>query len=301
MALEEVELLLPFAVADYVDFYSSLDHATNVGRMFRPGAEPLLPNWRHMPIGYHGRAGTVVVERDADPPAQRPAPRARRRRAGLRPERAPRHRARAGVRRRRAERAGRAGGRSTPRSTTSSACVLVNDWSARDIQAWEYRPLGPFLAKSFATSMAAWVTPLAAVLDRRVAAPAQEPAPLHYLREDPWALDLDLEIELNGSVDRAHERPAPVLVGSPAARAPDGQRRVAARRRPLRLGHHLGPRARAARLPARAGVERGRADRARRRVDAQLPARRRRGRPARAAEATRWRWARSAGGSSRRA
>jgi fumarylacetoacetase len=78
--------------------------------------------------------------------------------------------------------------------------VLVNDWSARDIQAWEYRPLGPFLAKSFATSMAAWVTPLDAVLDRRVPAPAQQPAPLEYLREDPWAFDLDLEIELNGTV-----------------------------------------------------------------------------------------------------
>jgi fumarylacetoacetase len=78
--------------------------------------------------------------------------------------------------------------------------VLVNDWSARDLQAWEYRPLGPFLAKSFATSVAAWVTPLEAVLDRRVPAPAQEPAPLEYLREEPWAFDLDLEIELNATV-----------------------------------------------------------------------------------------------------
>ena len=78
--------------------------------------------------------------------------------------------------------------------------LLVNDWSARDLQAWEYRPLGPFLAKSFATSVAAWVTPLEAILDRRVAAPAQEPAPLPYLREEPWAFDLDLEIELNGTV-----------------------------------------------------------------------------------------------------
>jgi fumarylacetoacetase len=78
--------------------------------------------------------------------------------------------------------------------------VLVNDWSARDLQAWEYRPLGPFLAKSFATSVAAWVTPLDAVLDRRVPAPAQEPAPLEYLREEPWAFDLDLEIELNATV-----------------------------------------------------------------------------------------------------
>jgi fumarylacetoacetase len=78
--------------------------------------------------------------------------------------------------------------------------LLVNDWSARDLQAWEYRPLGPFLAKSFATSVAAWVTPLEVILDRRVAAPAQEPAPLPYLREEPWALDLDLEIELDGTV-----------------------------------------------------------------------------------------------------
>ena len=139
---------------------------------------PLPPNWRHLPIGYHGRCGHGGGQRDADPPARRPAPRARRRRAGLRPQHAPRRRARVGLRRRRAERARRAGGRRAPRSTTSSASLLVNDWSARDVQAWEYRPLGPFLAKSFATSVAAWVTPLEAILDRRVAAPAQEPAPL---------------------------------------------------------------------------------------------------------------------------
>ena len=78
--------------------------------------------------------------------------------------------------------------------------VLLNDWSARDLQAWEYRPLGPFLGKSFATSIAAWVTPLAALERLRVPAPAQEPAPLGYLREDPWALDVDLEVELNGVV-----------------------------------------------------------------------------------------------------
>jgi fumarylacetoacetase len=77
--------------------------------------------------------------------------------------------------------------------------VLLNDWSARDLQEWESRPLGPFLAKSFATSVAAWVTPIEAVLTRRVPAPAQEPEPLPYLREEPWALDLDLEVELNGT------------------------------------------------------------------------------------------------------
>jgi len=77
--------------------------------------------------------------------------------------------------------------------------VLLNDWSARDLQAWESRPLGPFLAKSFATSISAWVTPLDAIVGRRVPAAAQEPDPLPYLREDPWAFDLDLEVELNGA------------------------------------------------------------------------------------------------------
>ena len=200
VALDEVELLLPIAVRDYVDFYSSLDHATNVGRLFRPDAEPLPPNWRHLPVGYHGRAGTVVVERDADPPPARAAPRAGRRRAGLRPERAPGHRARAGLRRRRAERARRAGGRGATRSTTSSACCWSTTGARATCRRGSTARSGPFLAKSFATSVAAWVTPLEAVLDRRVAAPAQEPAPLPYLREDPWALDLDLEIELNGTV-----------------------------------------------------------------------------------------------------
>jgi fumarylacetoacetase len=78
--------------------------------------------------------------------------------------------------------------------------VLLNDWSARDLQAWESQPLGPFLSKSFATSIAAWVTPLDALGDRAVRAPAQEPRPLPYLREEPWALDLDLELEINGTV-----------------------------------------------------------------------------------------------------
>ena len=199
VALDEVELLLPIAVGDYVDFYSSLDHATNVGRLFRPDADPLVPNWRHMPIGYHGRAGTVVV---SGTPIRRPS--------GQRCEpgdEAPVFGASArldielelgfvvGV--------PSALGEAVAVDAALDhvfGVVLVNDWSARDIQAWEYRPLGPFLAKSFATSVAAWVTPLDAILDRRVPAPAQEPAPLEYLREDPWALDLDLEIELNGTV-----------------------------------------------------------------------------------------------------
>ena len=185
-------------MADYVDFYSSLEHATNLGRLFRPDAEPLLPNWRHLPVGYHGRAGTVVVS------GTRCAARAGSAAAGRRGARAS-ARARgwtsssssASSSAPRAPSASRCP--SSARSTTSSALVLVNDWSARDLQAWEYQPLGPFLGKSFATSIGAWVTPLAAVLDRRVAAPAQAPEPLAYLREEPWALDVALEVELNGT------------------------------------------------------------------------------------------------------
>jgi fumarylacetoacetase len=199
MALEEVELLLPIAVGDYVDFYSSLEHAANVGRLFRPDADPLVPNWRHMPIGYHGRAGTLVV---SGTPIRRPS--GQRRGPG---DEAPVYGAsvRLDIELELGFVVGAPSALGEPVAVQRAldhvfGVLLVNDWSARDLQAWEYRPLGPFLAKSFATSMAAWVTPLEAVLDRRVDAPAQEPAPLPYLHEEPWALDLDLEIELNGTI-----------------------------------------------------------------------------------------------------
>jgi fumarylacetoacetase len=198
VALDEVQLLLPIAVGDYVDFYSSLEHASNVGRIFRPDAEPLVPNWRHMPIGYHGRAGTVVV---SGTPIRRPS--GQRREPG---DEAPVFgpSVRLDIELELGFVVGAAGALGEPVTVDAAldhvfGVALVNDWSARDLQAWEYRPLGPFLAKSFATSMAAWVTPLEAVLDRRVGAPAQEPAPVAYLREDPWAFDLDLEVELNGT------------------------------------------------------------------------------------------------------
>ncbi len=200
LSLDDVEPELPFTVADYVDFYSSLEHATNLGKMFRPDSEPLLPNWRHLPVGYHGRAGTVVVSGtevrrpsgqakppDADAPAYGPS-----KRLDIELELgfvvgAP-------------SRLGEA----VPTSAFAEhvfGVVLVNDWSARDIQAWEYVPLGPFLGKSFATSISAWVTPLALLDDRRVPAPPQEPEPLPHLRVDgDWALDLPLEVELNGTV-----------------------------------------------------------------------------------------------------
>jgi len=196
--LEEAELLLPIEVGDYVDFYSSIEHASNVGRMFRPDADPLPPNWRHLPIGYHGRSGTVVV---SGTPIRRP--RGQRRDAGdAAPDFGPSTRLDIELELGFVVGVPSAQGEPVPVDRALDhvfGVVLLDDWSARDLQAWEYRPLGPFLAKSFATSISAWVTPLDAVLARRVPAAAQEPEPLPYLREDPWAFDLDLEVELNGA------------------------------------------------------------------------------------------------------
>ena len=198
--LADVELHLPFRVADYVDFYSSLEHATNLGRLFRPDADPLLPNWRHLPVAYHGRAGTVVVSGTPvrRPCGQRKAPDA------PAPTFGPSRRLDVelelgfvvGV----GSRLGEPVHASSFREHVFGV-LLVNDWSARDIQAWEYQPLGPFLGKSFATSIAGWVTPLAALEHAWVAGPPQDPEPLPYLRaESTCNLDVELEIELNGEV-----------------------------------------------------------------------------------------------------
>ncbi len=198
--LEEATVHLPFEVADYVDFYSSLEHATNLGRLFRPDSDPLLPNWRHLPIGYHGRAGTVVV---SGTPVVRPSGQSK-----ASDDPAPRF----GPSRRldiELELGFVVGMPSVLGTPVSPAAfrdhvfgvVLVNDWSARDIQAWEYQPLGPFLGKSFATSISGWVTPLALLEDRFVAPPAQDPKPLPHLRvAGNWALDIELEVELSDTV-----------------------------------------------------------------------------------------------------
>jgi fumarylacetoacetase len=198
--LEEAELLLPFAVADYQDFWSSIHHASNSGRIFRPGSEdPLPPNWRHMPIAYHGRSATVVV---SGTPIRRPQGQSRPARDGDGPGFGPS--AKLDVELELGFVVGTPSRMGEPVPVDRAAehlfgVVLLNDWSARDLQAWESQPLGPFLGKSFATSISPWVVPMAALEPFR-AAPATppEPAPAGYLREPAWALDVALEIELNG-------------------------------------------------------------------------------------------------------
>jgi fumarylacetoacetase len=193
---------LPFEVADYVDFYSSLEHATNLGRLFRPDQEPLLPNWRWLPVGYHGRAGTVVVSgTDVVRPCGQLG------KGELGPSRRLDGELELGFVVGVPSRLGE------PVPVEAFAdhvfgVVLVNDWSARDIQAWEYQPLGPFLGKSFQTSISAWVTPLALLEDARVEAPLQEPPPLPHLAGGrDWALDVALELELNGeTISRGNAR-----------------------------------------------------------------------------------------------
>ena len=200
--LSGVRLHRPFEVGDYVDFYASENHATNVGRLFRPGGEALMPNWKHLPVGYHGRSGTVVL---SGTPVTRPR--------GQRPaEAGPTFGPTFGPSQRldfEAE-VGFVVGVGSPLGSPIAVdafadhvfgAFLVNDWSARDIQAWESRPLGPFLAKSFATSISPWVVPLEALAQARIRPPPQDPEPLPYLSgRDNWALDLALEIQLNGQV-----------------------------------------------------------------------------------------------------
>jgi fumarylacetoacetase len=185
--LTDVTLHLPFEPADYVDFYASEHHAANLGALFRPGSPPLLPNWKHLPVGYHGRAGSLVV---SGTPAIRPSGQfkeADRQTPTFGPSRKLDIEAEVGF------------VVGTPTEYGQQVTLdqfpdhvfgvcLVNDWSARDLQAWEYVPLGPFLGKSFATSLSPWIVPLDVPL-------------LSYLDDQsqpPWGLDIELEVRLNG-------------------------------------------------------------------------------------------------------
>ena len=198
----EVTLHLPVEVADYVDFYSSRHHAENLGRMFRPDSAPLTPNWKHLPIGYHGRAGTVQV---SGTPVVRPSGQ-RKAQTDDAPTFGPSQRLDI-----EAEVGFVVGtpselGRPVPLADFGEhvfGVCLVNDWSARDLQSWEYVPLGPFLGKSFLTSISPWVVPLAALQAARVAPPARDVPLLPYLDDSdtgPWGLDIAIEVRLNGQL-----------------------------------------------------------------------------------------------------
>jgi fumarylacetoacetase len=212
--LADVRPVLPVSIADYVDFYSSEHHAANAGQIFRPGQPPLLPNWKQLPVGYHGRAGTVVVSGTPilRPYGQRKAPDTAT--ATFGPSQRLDIEAEVGFV------VGMPSELGSPVSVDRFAdhvfgVVLVNDWSARDLQAWESQPLGPFLGKSFATSMSAWVTPLAALAGAWVPLPAQDPPVLDYLREPRRrGLDLSLTVRWNGTV--VSEPPFAAMYWTPA-------------------------------------------------------------------------------------
>jgi fumarylacetoacetase len=192
----KVEMLLPAIIGDYTDFYSSREHATNVGSMFRGPDKALMPNWLHLPVAYHGRASSVVVSgtdlhrpKGQMNPDNAPAP-------SFGPSRAVDFELEVGT----IVGPGNSLGRPIPIADAAEhlfGMVLVNDWSARDIQQWEYVPLGPFLAKNFGTSISPWVVPFEAMEPFRTAGPVQDPTPLPYLRSiGDWAYDIHLEVSL---------------------------------------------------------------------------------------------------------
>jgi fumarylacetoacetase len=193
--MRSVSMLVPFGVGDYIDFYSSVGHATNLGRMFRPDAEPLLPNWRHLPVGYHGRSASIVA---SGAPVVRPW-------GQIKPGDGPPELAPTAALDFELE-VGFVVGPGNPLGSAIDVddagdhifgLVLVNDWSARDIQRWEYQPLGPFLGKSFATTVSPWVVTMEALAPFMVSPPRQDPAPLDYLQPaGDWGIDLELEVAL---------------------------------------------------------------------------------------------------------
>lgn len=196
----EAELFLPARVGNYTDFYSSIFHATNVGSMFRPD-NPLLPNYKYVPIGYHGRASSLVV---SGTPVRRPSGQTNDGNAAptFGPSKRLDYELELGMFVSRGNQLGDSILIAEANNHIFGVC-LVNDWSARDIQAWEYQPLGPFLAKNFATSLSPWVVTMEALAPFRAPAfrrPDGDPAPLPYLLDNDdqknGGLDLHLEVLL---------------------------------------------------------------------------------------------------------
>jgi fumarylacetoacetase len=196
--IDQVQMHLPVEIGDYTDFYASREHATNVGIMLRGKENALMPNWLHLPVGYHGRASSVVL---SGTEVTRP-------RGQVKPKDAPLEFT--------ASRqldfelemgffVGAGNPLGEPISIENArehifGMVLLNDWSARDIQAWEYQPLGPFLAKNFATSISPWVVTMDALEPFRVRGPEQDPAPLPYLQADSdTGFDIQLEVSLQSA------------------------------------------------------------------------------------------------------
>ncbi|WP_338410041.1 fumarylacetoacetase [uncultured Flavobacterium sp.] len=194
--IKDIEMLLPVQIGDYTDFYSSKEHATNVGKMFRDPENALLPNWLHIPVGYHGRSSTIVpsginirrpngqtMPADAKEPVFGPSKLVDfelemsfiTTDANLM-------------------------GESIPVDEADEyifGMVLFNDWSARDIQKWEYVPLGPFLAKNFASTISPWIVTMDALLPFKVESPEQSPTPLKYLQQkDKYTFDINLEVAI---------------------------------------------------------------------------------------------------------
>jgi len=196
--VQDIHMHLPVAIGDYTDFYASREHATNVGIMFRGKENALMPNWLHLPVGYHGRASSIILSgEDVRRPRGQVAPQ------GAPPEFVPSRSLDFELEMGFFVGTGNGLGEPIPIEQAHEhifGMVLLNDWSARDIQAWEYQPLGPFLAKNFATSISPWVVTMDALEPFRVEGPKQEPAPLSYLQPDSaYGYNIQLEVTLQGA------------------------------------------------------------------------------------------------------
>jgi fumarylacetoacetase len=207
--IDSLQLGMPFYCRDYTDFYASIHHATNVGSMFRPD-NPLLPNYKWVPIGYHGRASTIVA---SGTPVHRPVGQTRPTEGEappVGPSKSLDYEMELGIV------LGGANQLGEPVIAANSeerifGVVLLNDWSARDMQAWEYQPLGPFLAKNFVSTVSPWVVTAEALRPYAVpmpARPAGDPAPLEYLDvpgDHTWAIELDVELTTAAMRERVEE------------------------------------------------------------------------------------------------